>query len=133
MAVPSHLGRPGGSGTLGSWSDAEVPPAGHPPFPTASTDMPAALPHRPSAASPDARRSSANPWKVDLRELGRRAGSMQEIERTIPAPDDWRGGLIGVPGGAPGPPHLPLESVVGGALGSGRGGGPPGGSRAPRP
>jgi uncharacterized metal-binding protein YceD (DUF177 family) len=81
--------------------------------------MPAALPHRPSAASPDARRSSANPWKVDLRELGRRAGSMQEIERTIPAPADWRVELIGVPEGASVPLHLRLESVMEGVLVSG--------------
>src|SRR4051812_13004854 len=116
MAVPSHLGRPGGSGTLGSWSDAEVPPAGHPPFPTASTDMPAALPHRPSAASTDARRPSANPWKVDLRELGRRAGSMQEIERKLPAPAGWRVELIGVPEGADVGLRLRLESVMEGVL-----------------
>jgi uncharacterized metal-binding protein YceD (DUF177 family) len=81
--------------------------------------MPAALPHRPSAASPDARRSSANPWKVDLRELGRRAGSMQEIERTIPAPAGWRVELIGVPEGAEVQLHLRLESVMEGVLVSG--------------
>ena len=37
--------------------------------------MPAAVPHRSGAGSPghrpaDARRPAANPWKVDLRELG---------------------------------------------------------------
>src|SRR5919205_464097 len=32
--------------------------------------MPAAVPHSASAASPDARRSSGNPWRVELRELG---------------------------------------------------------------
>ena len=59
--------------------------------------MPAAVPHRSGAASPDARRSAANPWLVDLRELGRRAGSLQELSRTVPAPADWRVELIGVP------------------------------------
>ena len=78
--------------------------------------MPAALPHRPSAASPDARRSSANPWKVDLRELGRRAGSMHELDRTLPAPDGWKVELIGVPQAAPVHLHLRLESVMEGVL-----------------
>jgi uncharacterized protein len=78
--------------------------------------MPAALPHRPSAASPDARRRSANPWKVDLRELGRRAGSMQELERTVPAPAGWRVELIGVPEGAELTLRLRLESAMEGVL-----------------
>jgi uncharacterized metal-binding protein YceD (DUF177 family) len=78
--------------------------------------MPAALPHRPSAASHDARRSAANPWSVDLRELGRRAGSMQEVERTLPAPAGWRVELIGVPEGAPVRLRLRLESVMEGVL-----------------
>jgi uncharacterized metal-binding protein YceD (DUF177 family) len=78
--------------------------------------MPAALPHRPSAASTDARRPSANPWKVDLRELGRRAGSMQEIERKLPAPAGWRVELIGVPEGADVGLRLRLESVMEGVL-----------------
>ena len=62
--------------------------------------MSAAPVHRNSAASPDARRSAANPWKVDLRELGRRPGSLHELQRTAPAPADWRVELIGVPEGA---------------------------------
>jgi uncharacterized protein len=81
--------------------------------------MPAALPHRPSAASADARRSSANPWKVELRELGRRAGSMQQLDRTIPAPAGWRVELIGVPEGGEVRLHLRLESVMEGVLVSG--------------
>jgi uncharacterized protein len=56
---------------------------------------------------------------VDLRELGRRAGSMQEIERTLPAPADWRVELIGVPEGAEVRLRLRLESVMEGVLVSG--------------
>jgi uncharacterized protein len=78
--------------------------------------MPAASSHRPSAASSDARRPAANPWAVDLRELGRRAGSMQEIERSLPAPAGWRLELIGVPEGAQVELRLRLESVMEGVL-----------------
>ena len=81
--------------------------------------MPAAPPPRPGAASPDARRRAANPWSVDLRELGRRAGSMHELERTLPAPGNWRVELIGVPQGAEVSLRLRLESVMEGVLVSG--------------
>jgi uncharacterized protein len=80
--------------------------------------MPAAS-HRTRAASTDARRHSANPWSVDLRELGRRAGSLQELDRAIPAPAGWRIELIGVPEGAEVGLHLRLESVMEGVLVSG--------------
>jgi uncharacterized metal-binding protein YceD (DUF177 family) len=80
--------------------------------------MPAA-PHRSGAASPDARRPTANPWVVELRELGRRPGSMQELDRTLPAPEGWRLELIGVPEGAPVHLRLRLESVMEGVLVSG--------------
>jgi uncharacterized metal-binding protein YceD (DUF177 family) len=78
--------------------------------------MSATPPHRSGAASTDARRSAANPWKVDLRELGRRAGSLHELDRTAPAPGDWRVELIGVPQGAEVGLHLRLESVMEGVL-----------------
>jgi uncharacterized protein len=65
------------------------------------------------------RRPSANPWKVDLRELGRRAGSLHELDRTVPAPADWRVELIGVPEGAEIHLRLRLESVMEGVLVSG--------------
>lgn len=83
--------------------------------------MPAAVPHRSGAGSPgsrpaDVRRLAANPWKVDLRELGRRPGTLQELDRTIPAPADWRVELIGVPEGAGVDLHLRLESVMEGVL-----------------
>ena len=83
--------------------------------------MPAAVPHRSGAVSPghrpeDARRSAANPWRIDLRELGRRAGSLQEVQRSAPAPADWRVELIGVPERAEVELRLRLESVMEGVL-----------------
>ncbi len=71
---------------------------------------------RSGATSTDARRPSGNPWKLDLRELGRRAGSMQEIDRTAPAPADWRVELIGARAGADVRLRLRLESVMEGVL-----------------
>jgi uncharacterized protein len=62
------------------------------------------------------RRPSANPWRVDLRELGRRAGSLQELDRTAPAPPDWRVELIGVPAAADVRLRIRLESVMEGVL-----------------
>ena len=81
--------------------------------------MPAASSPRPGAASTDARRSAADPWKLDLRELGRRAGSMREWDATLPAPAGWGVEMIGVPEGAPVQLHLRLESVMEGVLVSG--------------
>jgi uncharacterized metal-binding protein YceD (DUF177 family) len=78
--------------------------------------MSAAPSHRSSAPSSDARRSSANRWRVDLRELGRRAGSLHELDRTAPAPADWRVELLGVPAGAEVGLRLRLESVMEGVL-----------------
>src|SRR4051794_12197231 len=81
--------------------------------------MSAAVPHRSGAASQGTRRPAGNPWKVDLRELGRRAGSLQELDRTLPAPAGWRVELIGVPEGAEVTLRLRLESVMEGVLVSG--------------
>jgi uncharacterized protein len=81
--------------------------------------MPAAVPPRARAASSDARRSAGNPWVFDLRELGRRAGSLHEVDRTLPAPAGWRIELIGVPEGADVSLRLRLESVMEGVLVSG--------------
>ena len=78
-----------------------------------------AAPHRTGAASSDARRPAGNPWRVDLRELGRRAGSLHELARTLPAPAGWRVELIGVPEGAEVQLRLRLESVMEGVLVSG--------------
>jgi uncharacterized metal-binding protein YceD (DUF177 family) len=81
--------------------------------------MSAASPLRSGAASKDARRPARNLWQVDLRELGRRAGSMRELDRSVPAPDNWRVELIGVPAGADVHLRLRLESVMEGVLVSG--------------
>jgi uncharacterized metal-binding protein YceD (DUF177 family) len=86
--------------------------------------MSAAVPHRSGAAPAgprpvEARRPARNPWVVELRELGRRAGSMQELDRELPAPAGWKVELIGVPEGAPVQLHLRLESVMEGVLVSG--------------
>lgn len=67
-------------------------------------------------AAPQGRRPSANPWRLDLRELGRRAGALQELDRTVPAPDGWRVELIGVPAGGEVHLRLRLESVMEGVL-----------------
>jgi uncharacterized protein len=86
--------------------------------------MSAAVPHRSGAAPAgprpaEARRPARDPWVVELRELGRRAGSMQELDRELPAPAGWKVELIGVPEGAPVQLHLRLESVMEGVLVSG--------------
>ncbi|MGY5885632.1 YceD family protein [Modestobacter lacusdianchii] len=103
--------------------------------------MPAASPRSRGAASTDDRRpvGDATPaqgkaaveksaaekaaekaWKVDLRELGRRAGSMTEWDKTLPALPGWGVEMIGVPEGAPVGLHLRLESVMEGVLVSGQ-------------
>ena len=81
--------------------------------------MPAAPAPRRDAPPSPGRRPSANPWRLDLRELGRRAGALQEIQRTIPAPEAWKVELIGVPAGADVQLRLRLESVMEGVLVSG--------------
>ena len=81
--------------------------------------MPAASSHRRGAASTDARRPASDPWRVDLRELGRRAGTLRDWDRTLPAPAGWGVEMIGVPEGAPVELHLRLESVMEGVLVSG--------------
>ena len=93
--------------------------------------MPASSQPRSGAASTDARRPAGDPagtaaekaaakaWKVDLRELGRRAGSMREWEKTLPAPERWGVDMIGVPAGAEVRLRLRLESVMEGVLVSG--------------
>jgi len=72
-----------------------------------------------TAAERAADKAAAKAWTVDLRELGRRAGSMREWEKTLPARPGWGVEMIGVPEGAPVDLHLRLESVMEGVLVSG--------------
>ncbi|HSV68206.1 MAG TPA: YceD family protein [Mycobacteriales bacterium] len=60
-----------------------------------------------------------DPLVIDIRELGRRPGSMRRVERTVPAPSDLGLELAGVPEGAPLELDLRLEAVVEGVLISG--------------
>lgn len=57
-----------------------------------------------------------SPFAFDLRELGRRAGSLREYRRSVPAPAGLGTDLIGVPEGAPLALDLRLESVTEGVL-----------------
>jgi DUF177 domain-containing protein len=59
------------------------------------------------------------PLVLDIRDLGRRAGSMMEVGRTVPAPADLGGGVAVVPPGSDMELSLRLESVVEGVLVSG--------------
>ena len=101
--------------------------------------MPAAPQPARGAASTDVRRPGGDPvdttadkagrsgaekalekaWKVELRELGRRAGTMREWDKTLPAQAGWGVEMIGVPEGAPVHLRLRLESVMEGVLVSG--------------
>jgi len=51
------------------------------------------------------------PLVVDTRDLPRRPGSMRSVSRTVPAPGEMRGELVGVPGGSDLTLGLRLESV----------------------
>jgi uncharacterized protein len=59
------------------------------------------------------------PLVVDTRELGRRAGTMRRLARTVAAPADLGLAMIGVPVGAPVELDLRLEAVCEGVLVSG--------------
>jgi uncharacterized protein len=63
----------------------------------------------------DARR----PLVLDTRELGRRPGSMLELDREVEAPDDLGTDVISVPEGQPMTLDLRLEAVMEGVLVSG--------------
>jgi uncharacterized protein len=87
----------------------------------ASTDAqrPVGDPATRSVAEKAAEKAAAKAWTVDLRELGRRAGTMREWDKTLPARPGWAVEMIGVPEGAPVDLHLRLESVMEGVLVSG--------------
>jgi uncharacterized protein len=59
------------------------------------------------------------PLVLDVRELGRRPGSMRTVRRTVPAPEHLGVELARVPAGDPLELDLRLESVVEGVLVSG--------------
>ena len=60
-----------------------------------------------------------HPLVLDVRELGRRAGSMKRVQREVPAPADLGLELARVPTGDPLELDLRLEAVVEGVLVSG--------------
>lgn len=59
------------------------------------------------------------PLVLDTRELGRRAGSMRAVQRTVAAPPGWELDLVGVPAGSQLELDLRLEAVMDGVLVSG--------------
>jgi uncharacterized protein len=59
------------------------------------------------------------PLVLDVRQLGRRPGSMQRVSRSVPAPADLGLPVIGVPEGATIELELRLEAVLDGVLVSG--------------
>jgi uncharacterized protein len=74
--------------------------------------------HRASRADP------RSPFVIDVRELGRRPGSMREYRRSVPAPTGLGFDIIGVPEGAPLALDVRLESVTEGVLVTGTASGP---------
>jgi uncharacterized protein len=60
----------------------------------------------------------------DMRQLGRQAGSALTQTRIVPAPDDLRLELIGVPAGADVPLEVRFEAVSEGVLATGTAIGP---------
>ncbi|MEP6651053.1 MAG: DUF177 domain-containing protein, partial [Lapillicoccus sp.] len=60
-----------------------------------------------------------NPLVIDTRDLVRRPGSMQELTRTVEAPEAIGTDVIAIPAGAPLDLEIRLESVVEGILVSG--------------
>jgi uncharacterized protein len=81
----------------------------------------------PENTTPKQRASRAdprNPFVFDVRELGRRPGSMREYRRSVPAPTRLGLDIIGVPEGAPLAVDVRLESVTEGVLVTGTATGP---------
>jgi uncharacterized protein len=68
--------------------------------------------------------AARSPFVFDLRELGRRPGSLREYRRSVPAPAGLALDLVGVPVGAPLALDLRLESVTEGVLVTGTANGP---------
>jgi uncharacterized protein len=68
---------------------------------------------------PDIRLDPRSPTVLDTRELGRRPGTMQRVQRSVPAPVDLGTDVVGVPEGSDLELDLRLESVMEGVLVSG--------------
>lgn len=64
----------------------------------------------------DTRVDVRSPFVFDVRDLGRRAGAMREVRRSVPAPAGLGQEIIGVPEGAPLALDIRLESVTEGVL-----------------
>ncbi|MGH8869864.1 MAG: YceD family protein [Actinomycetes bacterium] len=62
------------------------------------------------------RLSPRDPFVLDTRELGRRAGSMRRLSRTVPAPQGLGLDVLGVPAGADVDLDVRLEAVMEGVL-----------------
>jgi len=65
-----------------------------------------------------------SPFVIDVREVGRRPGSMRAYRRSVPAPAGLGLDIIGVPQGAPLAVEFRLESVTEGVLVTGSATGP---------
>ena len=60
-----------------------------------------------------------SPFVLSTHELARRPGTMREVEREVPAPEDFGTAVMGVVAGSPITLDLRLESVLDGVLVSG--------------
>ncbi len=60
-----------------------------------------------------------SPFVLDTHELGRRPGTMRQVQRTVPAPEELGTAVIGVPSGSDLELDLRLEAVMEGILVSG--------------
>jgi uncharacterized protein len=82
----------------------------------------------PEKATPTRHRSNRadprSPFVIDVREVGRRPGSMRVYRRSVPAPPGLGLDIIGVPEGAPLVVDVRLESVTEGVLVTGSATGP---------
>jgi uncharacterized protein len=78
------------------------------------------MPSRPKrAGKPLSRLDPRAPLVFDTRDLGRRAGAMRTVSRTVPAPTDLGIGVVGVPATAEIELDIRFESVVDGVYVSG--------------
>jgi uncharacterized protein len=67
-------------------------------------------------ARPSVHCDPRSPMVLDIRELGRRPGSMRTLRRELAAPDGWGLNLVAVPVGTPVDLDVRLESVMEGVL-----------------